>query len=119
MDDVVCYRTFDYRMLMIFPCSIIDSLAFDQLSLDFKKEARRIGLKVNTKLTNILSLMGHRIFPFCINRQNVERVEPFVYLCITLYLSTLSPNLMSPDALPALNTPSPEILKCCVCQCSH
>lgn len=36
---------------------------------------KRVGLKVNSNKAELLSLIDHRTFPFCIKLQSIEGVE--------------------------------------------
>lgn len=48
-------------------------------SLDLEREASKVGLKISTNKTKVLSLAGHRTLPICNTGWNIKVVEQFVY----------------------------------------
>lgn len=44
----------------------------------FERRGNRVGLRINTNKTNVVSLTGDHSLPICINEQNVESITQFV-----------------------------------------
>lgn len=56
-----------------------DEIYLRQMALDLETGSR-FGLKINTNKSNVLSLTAYCTLPICINWQDIEAVDRFVYL---------------------------------------